>query len=219
MNEINKTTRTELSRAKQRSSYDKKTVYDIIDEAMVCQVGFVRDGHPVVLPMAYGRLNDNIYLHGAKESPFLQDIINAETICISIFLLDGLVLARSAYSHSMNYRSAVIYGKAKELHSEEDKIIGLKALTDSLLKNRWESVRQPTKAEMKQTAVVAVSLDESSAKIRTGPPKDTTADRDFPVWAGVLPLEIVAGTPVTDENCVVKPDTSLMDYNRLDYTG
>ena len=219
MSELNRTDRTELSRAKSRGSYDRKTIYDIIDEAMVCQVGFIRDGYPVVLPMAYGRLDDRIYLHGAQESPFLKDIIKAEIICISIFLLDGLVLARSAYSHSMNFRSAVIYGRAEELHTDEEKITGLKALTDRLLKNRWAKVRPPTEKELKQTAVAAVSLAEASAKIRTGPPKDKADDMDWPVWAGVLPLEIMAGAPVADKECNLKPEDVLFKYNRQDYCG
>jgi len=216
MSEIKKTSRTSLSRAKQRGSYDRETIYSILDSTPVCQVGFIRNGHPAVLPMAYGRLNNKIYLHGAEESPFLKDIAASETLCISVFILDGLVFARSAFHHSMNFRSAVMYGKAEKMVSDEEKIRGLKALTDRILPGRWENVRLPTSAELKQTMVLAFPVEEASAKIRSGGPLDSPSDMDFPVWAGTVPVKMQASSPVTDRESKIPAPENMNEIFTAD---
>ncbi|MDH5654803.1 MAG: pyridoxamine 5'-phosphate oxidase family protein [Spirochaetia bacterium] len=218
-NEIPVTEKLKLTRATHRASYDRDVIYSIIDEQLVCQIGIVRNGHAVILPMAYGRQGDKIYLHGSSESPFIKEIIHSEIICINIVILDGIVFARSSYAHGMNFRSVTIYGKPEELAAPDDKIKGLKIIMDRLLKNRWENARKPSEKELSHTSVFSVSLEEASAKIRSGPPKDFKSDLDRDIWAGVLPLKLTASSPVADEQCRTEPDEFILNYRREDYNG
>lgn len=192
------TDRTTLRRLPKRGSHETETIHRILDEGMVCHVAFVAEGQPVVLPTAYGRAGDTIYLHGAAAGRMARALATGIDVCVTVTLLDGLVLARSAFHHSMNYRSVVIFGRATLVTAEADKREAMRVLTEHLLPGRWDAVRQPTSAELAGTLVLAVPLAEASAKIRTGPPVDDEPDYALDVWAGELPLALTAGEPVPD---------------------
>jgi nitroimidazol reductase NimA-like FMN-containing flavoprotein (pyridoxamine 5'-phosphate oxidase superfamily) len=190
--------RTKVRRIPDRGSYDREVIDRILDEAVVCQVGIVEAGQPVVIPMAYARLGDSIYVHGSKGSRLLRTLASGAPACISVTLVDGLVLARSAFHHSMNYRSVVVFGSGRAVEDPAEKTQAFQALLDRLVPGRWQAIRGPNDKELQQTLVAAISLEEASAKIRTGPPKDDEEDLDFPVWAGVLPLRLEALAPIPD---------------------
>ena len=192
------TARTTLRRLPKRGSFDRQTVYEILDEGFVCHVGFVNDGQPFVIPTAYGRVGDTLYLHGAKASRMLKALASGAEVCVTVTLVDGLVLARSAFHHSINYRSVVVFGRPRVVESEEEKNAALEAFTEHVCRGRWAEVRWPTPDELAATNVVALRLDEASAKVRTGPPIDDEEDYALTVWAGVLPLSIEPGAPVPD---------------------
>jgi nitroimidazol reductase NimA-like FMN-containing flavoprotein (pyridoxamine 5'-phosphate oxidase superfamily) len=192
------TERTTLKRLPQRGSYDREVVYRILDEGLVCHVGFAVEGQPFVIPTAYGRVGDKLYIHGSAASRTLRDLSGGVPVCVTVTLLDGLVLARSAFHHSINYRSVVILGAATMVAAAEEKMTALKAFTDHVIPGRWDDVREPNEQELKGTSVLALPLLEVSAKVRTGPPKDDEEDMTIPVWAGELPLRITAGSPVDD---------------------
>ena len=198
MSEFTPTERTQVRRLPKRGNYDRETVHRILDEAMICHVGFVVDGQPYVIPTGFGRAGDTLYIHGSAASRMLGNAAQGIPVCITVTLLDGLVLARSAFHHSMNYRSVVILGKARRVESEEEKIAALRTFTEHMVPGRWNDVRKPTDQEMKATSVLAVPLEEASAKIRTGPPIDDDEDYALPIWAGVLPLKMTAGPPEPD---------------------
>lgn len=205
-----KTSRSKLNRIPERGSFDKETIYKIIDEERYCHVSFLQDDKPFVIPTIHARMDDNIILHGAKASRMLKHISAGNEVCIAITLMDGLVLARSVFHHSMNYRSVVIFGKGEEVMEQEAKLNALHAVTDHLLPGRWEDARQPNEKELNSTTVVSVKIEEASAKIRTGPPKDDEEDYDLPVWAGVLPLIPMLSEPVRDP--YQNEDILLPDY-------
>ncbi len=192
------TERTTLKRLPQRASYDREVVYRILDEGFVCHVGFTVDGQPFVIPTAYGRVGDRLYIHGSAASRTLRSLSGGVPVCVTVTLLDGLVLARSAFHHSINYRSVMILGAATMVEAAEEKMIALRAFTEHVIPGRWDDVREPNEQELKGTAVLALPLVEVSAKIRTGPPKDDEEDMAIPVWAGELPLRITAGEPLAD---------------------
>jgi nitroimidazol reductase NimA-like FMN-containing flavoprotein (pyridoxamine 5'-phosphate oxidase superfamily) len=216
MSEFTPTERTQVRRLPKRGNYDRETVHRILDEAMICHVGFVVDGQPYVIPTGFGRTGDTLYIHGSAASRMLGNAAQGIPVCITVTLLDGLVLARSAFHHSMNYRSVVILGKARGVESEEEKIAALRTFTEHMVPDRWNDVRKPTDQEMKATSVLAVPLEEASAKIRTGPPIDDDEDYALPIWAGVLPLNMAPGTPVKDPRLShqVEPPDYLIKYRR-----
>lgn len=192
------TNRTKLKRLPKRGHFDRETVYGILDEGFICHIGFVVDGHPVVIPTGYARVGDKLYVHGSQASRMLRTLANGIDACVTVTLLDGLVLARSAFHHSMNYRSVVVFGRAMLVDDPKEKYDALVALSEHIIRERWNDVREPTEQEMIQTTVLSLTLEEASAKIRTGPPIDDEEDYELSMWAGVLPLTLVAGEPVND---------------------
>lgn len=192
------TPRTKVNRLPDRGVYDRKVIDLILDEAICCHVGFVDEGQPYVIPTIHVRIDDRLFIHGAKASRMLRCLTKGVSASIAVTLIDGLVLARSAFHHSLNYRSVVILGYATEIVEREEKEAVLQALTEHIIPGRWEEVRKPTEAELKGTAVLSFELSECSAKIRSGPPSDDGADYELSVWAGVLPLSMTAGEPITD---------------------
>lgn len=199
MSEFVPTQRTEVRRLPKRAVYDRDAVYRILDEGLVCHIGFVADGQPVVIPTNYGRHGDMLYIHGSMASRMFRALSKGADVCVTVTLLDGLVLARSAFHHSMNYRSVVIFGKAGVIDDEEAKREALRVLMAHLVPGRWEEIRSPNPKELLATMVLAIPLTEVSAKVRTGPPVDDEEDYALPVWAGVLPLELTAGAPQADD--------------------
>ena len=190
------TERTQVKRLPKRGVYDQAQVHAILDEGFICHVGFVADGQPYVIPTGYARSGDQIYLHGSPASRMLRAQAAGVPVCLT--LVDGLVLARSAFHHSINYRSVVALGQARLVTDPEEKMTALGRITNHLAPGRWEEARLPSEKEVKSTTVVALALDEVSAKVRTGPPIDDEEDYALPVWAGVVPLWIEAGEPAPD---------------------
>jgi uncharacterized protein len=192
------TDRTRVRRVPQRGVYERETVEAILDESLISHVGFVHDGYPVVIPTLHARLGDRLYLHGSAASRMLRTLQNGVPVCVTATLVDGLVLARSAFHHSVNYRSAVVFGHATAVEAEQDRLEALELFTEKLVPGRWADVRPPTRQELKGTTVLRLPLDEASAKVRTGPPVDDDEDYDLPVWAGVLPLGTQVAAPQPD---------------------
>ena len=205
-----RTARTTLRRLPKRGSFERQTVYEILDEGFVCHVGFVGDGQPFVIPTAYGRAGDELYLHGARASRMLKALAEGSDVCVTVTLVDGLVLARSAFHHSINYRSVVVFGRARVVETDEEKTRALQAFTEHVMPGRWDEVRWPTPEELAATLVLALPLSEASAKIRTGPPIDDEEDYAMSVWAGVLPLRTSAGEPEADPR--LPAETPLPEY-------
>jgi uncharacterized protein len=193
------TARTRVVREPDRAVYDREAVYRILDEGFLCHVGFVVDGQPFVIPTSYGRHDATLYIHGSAASRMLRQVTkDGVPVCITVTLLDGLVLARSVFNHSMNYRSVVILGKATLVDDPREKLAALRTLSEHILPGRWEDARQPNERELKATSVLRVPIEEFSAKVRVGPAIDEEEDYSFPTWAGVLPLEMVTGKPIDD---------------------
>jgi uncharacterized protein len=195
----NQSTRTRVVREPHRGVYDRETAYRILDEGFLCHVGFVVDGQPFVIPTSYGRKDDHLYIHGSAASRMLRQMRDGVPVCVTVTLLDGLVLARSVFNHSMNYRSVVILGKATLVDDPEEKLTALRALSEHIIPGRWDDTRQPNEQELKATSVLRLPIEEFSAKVRTGPAIDDEEDYSFPTWAGVVPLEMIAGMPIDDE--------------------
>jgi len=210
MTQFQPTERTQVKRLPKRGRYDEETVFQILDSAFVCHVGFVVDGQPFVIPTNYGRSGNTLYLHGSSASRMLKTLSGGVPVCVTITHVDGLVLARSAFHHSVNYRSVVILGNAQLVEDRAAKMEALRIFTEHVMKGRWAEVRWPTEQELKATTVLALELEEVSAKVRTGGPVDDEPDYSLPVWAGVLPLETVAKTPLPDANR--QADVPLPDY-------
>jgi uncharacterized protein len=190
--------RTRLVREADRAVYDRAAAYRILDEGFICHVGFVVDGQPFVIPTGYGRVGDNLYIHGSAASRMLRRVDEGVAVCVTVTLLDGLVLARSIFNHSMNYRSVVILGMARAVNDPTEKLEALRLLSEHILPGRWVESRQPNEKELKATLVLRLPIEEFSAKVRQGPPVDDEEDYAFRTWAGVIPLEMVAGKPVSD---------------------
>jgi nitroimidazol reductase NimA-like FMN-containing flavoprotein (pyridoxamine 5'-phosphate oxidase superfamily) len=193
------TERTTLKRAPRRGSFDRETIYRILDEAFVCHVGFTIDRRPVVIPTAYARVGDDLLIHGSTVSRMLITLAMEVDVCVTVTLIDGLVLARSAFDHSLNYRSVMIFGKAKVLIDRQEKVAALRAFTEQIIPRRWDEVRPPNVQELKATTVLVLPLQEVSAKIRTGAPIDNEQDYELDIWAGVIPLKLSVGEPIADE--------------------
>jgi len=210
------TERTRVKRLPDRGKYDAETVHAILDEAFVCHVGFVVDGQPFVIPTNFGRVGNTVYLHGSSASRMLRTLSEGVQVCVTVTLVDGLVLARSAFHHSVNYRSVVILGRAIPVEDPQEKNRALAAFTEHIMRGRWDAVRQPTEQELKATSVLAIPLEEVSAKVRIGPPKDDEEDYSLPIWAGVLPLPVVPGKPIPDPrlNAGIETPENVLQYSR-----
>jgi uncharacterized protein len=204
------TQRTKIKRIPKRGNYEQQTIYQILDEGLVCYVGFAIEGQPFVIPTAYGRKEDKLYIHGSPASRMLRSLQNGIEVCVTVTLLDGLVLARSAFHHSMNYRSAVIFGTAITVEKIEEKLEALRLFTEHVVPGRWDEVRQPNEQELQGTLVLELPINEASAKMRTGEPLDDEKDYDLPVWAGVIPLKLSNGSAIADSR--LKTDVNLPDY-------
>jgi nitroimidazol reductase NimA-like FMN-containing flavoprotein (pyridoxamine 5'-phosphate oxidase superfamily) len=187
------TSRTQLHRLPKRGTYDEATVHAILDEAYLCHVGFAVEGQPFVIPTGYGRSGNRLYIHGSAASRMLRTLSGGVDVCVTVTLVDGFVLAKSAFHHSMNYRSVVILGKAHAVEDPTEKMEALRVITNHIVHGRWEEVRTPNDQEMKATLVLALPLEEVSAKIRNGPPVDDEEDLALPVWAGVVPIRQEVG--------------------------
>jgi uncharacterized protein len=197
--------RTRLRRRPQRGTYDRAAVHAILDEGFVCHLGFVDDGHVYVVPTGYVRIDDHVYVHAASAGRIAQSLSAGLDVCLTVTLIDGLVLARSAFHHSMNYRSVVAFGRARVVDDPAEKINALRHFTNHIAPGRWNEVRQPTEAELNATTVIALRLENVSAKIRTGPPIDDDADLALQVWAGVIPLNLTRGEGIADEAAGLTP--------------
>ncbi len=206
------TPRTRVVREAHRAVYDREAVYRILDEGFLCHVGFVVDGQPFVIPTSYGRKDANLYIHGSAASRMLRQMKESIPVCITVTLLDGLVLARSIFNQSMNYRSAVVLGKATLVDDPAEKLDALHLLSEHILPGRWADSRQPNERELKQTSVLRLPIEEFSAKVRVGPAIDDEEDYSFPTWAGVIPLEMAAGTPIDDSR--LDPGRETPEYAR-----
>jgi nitroimidazol reductase NimA-like FMN-containing flavoprotein (pyridoxamine 5'-phosphate oxidase superfamily) len=204
------TPRTQVIREPERGVYDRDTAYQILDEGFLCHMGFAVDGQPYVIPTSYGRKGDELFIHGSAASRMLRRLDEGVAVCVTITLLDGLVLARSLFNHSMNYRSVVVLGTATAVKDPVEKLAALRVLSEHILPGRWNEGRQPNDKEMKATLVMRVPIEEFSAKVRQGPAIDDESDYAFPVWAGVLPLETVAAAPIPDER--LDPEIPLPAY-------
>jgi nitroimidazol reductase NimA-like FMN-containing flavoprotein (pyridoxamine 5'-phosphate oxidase superfamily) len=204
--------RTTVKRLPKRGAYDPETIAAILDEALACHVGFTVDGQPYVIPTIHGRLGDRLYLHGSAASRMLRSLSGGIPACVTATLIDGLVMARSAFHHSMNYRSAVVLGRATLVEEPEEKLEALRVIVEHVNPGRWADVRWPSEKELLATSVLALPLDEASAKIRTGPPIDDEEDMDVACWAGVVPLTLTAAAPIPDARC--KPGFAAPEFLR-----
>ncbi|MGI9068717.1 MAG: pyridoxamine 5'-phosphate oxidase family protein [Pyrinomonadaceae bacterium] len=210
------TERTTLKRLPKRGVYDRDIVYGILDKGIICHVGFTVDGRPFVIPTGYARVDDQLYIHGSQVSRMLRTLAEGVDLCVTVTLVDGLVLARSAFHHSMNYRSVVIFGRAAIVEQREAKLAALLAFSEHVIPGRWEEVRVPSEQELKATTVLSIPLSEVSAKVRSGPPLDEEEDYALNVWAGVIPLKVVAGEPISDPRLPkgIEPPPYVLNYTR-----
>jgi uncharacterized protein len=190
--------RTRVRRVPARGRYDRETIHAILDETLISHVGFAPEGEPVVIPMLHARVGERLYLHGSSASRLMRALAAGAPVCVTATLVDGLVLARSAFHHSINYRSVVVFGTARLVEPEEERLEAIELFTEKLVPGRWPEVRPPTRQELKGTKVLSLPIDEASAKVRTGPPIDDDEDYDLPVWAGVLPMSTTVHAPEPD---------------------
>ena len=216
MEKLTQTARTTLKRLPQRGAFDRASINQILDEGFICHVGFAVDGQLFVIPTGYARAGDRLFIHGSQASRMLRTLGQGIEVCLTVTLIDGLVLARSAFHHSMNYRSVVVFGRAVLVDEREEKLTALRALSDHMIPGRWDDVREPSERELQLTTVLSLPLDEASAKVRTGPPLDDEEDYELPVWAGVIPLRMVANAPHPDPRLPVEidPPPYALDYSR-----
>ncbi len=210
MSEYEQTKRNRVTRIPERAKYDEETIFAIIDEALICHVGFVVQGKPVVIPTIHARDGNRLLLHGSSASRMLRHFREGNDICVTVTLLDGLVLARSVFHHSMNYRSVVLFGNGTIVDDTDQKMRGLKVLTDHLIPGRWNEARLPSDKEMNATTLISMTIEEGTAKIREGHPSDEEEDYDLPVWAGVIPIQQHIMAPVDDEQ--LTEGISVPDY-------
>jgi nitroimidazol reductase NimA-like FMN-containing flavoprotein (pyridoxamine 5'-phosphate oxidase superfamily) len=210
MTQFQKTEKNRIKRLPKRGDYERETVYRILDEALVCHVGFVDNKQPFVIPTNFARMGDTIVLHGAKASRMLKHIETGKPVCVEATITDGLVLARSVFHHSINYRSVVIFGKGCAVTDPQEKLAALEAVVEHIIPGRWSEARLPNRKEMNATLVVSIKIEEASAKIRTGPPGDDEEDYALPVWAGLLPLQETALPSIRDEK--LREGIPLPDY-------
>jgi nitroimidazol reductase NimA-like FMN-containing flavoprotein (pyridoxamine 5'-phosphate oxidase superfamily) len=216
MSKFTPTERTKVRRLPDRGKYDPESVYGILDEAFICHVGFVVDGQPYVIPTGFARVNDTLYIHGSAASRMLRTLADGVQVCITATLVDGIVMARSGFHSSMNYRSVVILGRAMQVEGRDEKLAALEAFSEQVMPGRWKDLRETTDAELKGTLVLTLPLKEVSAKVRTGPPKDDESDYALPLWAGVVPLKLTAGTPIDDPRLPrgIEPPDYARNYKR-----
>ena len=213
--------RTRVRRHPERAHYDRETVLAILDEGLVCHLGFLVDGVPFVMPTMYARRGDVLYVHGSPASRMLRSAAGPADVCLTVTLLDGLVLARSVFNHSMNFRSVVVLGRAEEVVEPDEKMLAFEALVEHVCRGRWDDARRPTDKELAATLVLRLSLDEVSAKVRDGGPRDGEDDLGLPVWAGEIPLRTTAMTPVRDERvpAAIAAPASIAGYARPGWTA
>lgn len=209
-NNMDVTKRTRIRRLPKRGVFDRETIYSILDAGFVCHVGFAVDRKPVVIPTGYARIGGRLCIHGSAASRMMRSLAGGIDVCVTVTLLDGLVLARSAFHHSMNYRSVVIFGTAEMVTEEDEKMEALRALTEHIVPGRWPDVRWPNALELKATTVLTLPIEEASAKVRSGGPIDDEEDYEMDTWAGVLPLSMVTGTPLDDAR--LKKGVTVPDY-------
>ena len=214
MTTIPVTDKTRVRRLAQRGSYERQTIDAILDEALICHVGFVVDGAPVVIPTIHWRDGDRLYIHGSAASRMLRSLRDGVDACVTVTLVDGLVLARSAFHHSMNYRSVVVFGRATLVEDREEKIRALDALVEHVVPGRSSEVRGPNESELRQTIVLSLPIEEASAKIRTGGAVDDEEDYALPVWAGVVPLALTPSAPIADRDVKAEVPEYVRDYRR-----
>ena len=213
---MNLTERSELRRLPKRGSHEEKTINEILDGAFLAHIGFCVDGQPFVIPTLFGRRENRLFLHGSAASRMLRELDKGTNACVTVTLVDGLVLARSAFHHSMNYRSVVAFGTARKINDPARKLEALTVISEHLIAGRWDDVRGPNEQEMKATSVLEFIIEEASAKVRTGPPADDEDDYDLPVWAGILPLTLKAGDPIADQRLKdgIEPPEYLARFGR-----
>ena len=216
MNPIPETARTALKRLPRRGSFDREEINKILDEGFICHVGFNVGGQPFVIPTGYARVGDSLIIHGSQASRMLRALEQGIEVCVTVTLLDGLVLARSAFHHSMNYRSVVVFGRATRIEDGAEKLAALRALSEHMISGRWDDVRGPNENEFRQTTVLSLPLNEASAKVRRGPPLDDEEDYNLPIWAGEIPLKINAGPPISDPRLPkdILPPAYATEYRR-----
>jgi uncharacterized protein len=207
------TQRTKVRRLSKRAVYDKAQVHAILDEGFLCHVGFTQDSQPFVIPTLYARSGETLYMHGSGASRMLKTLAQGVDVCVTVTLVDAYVLARSAFHHSMNYRSVTVLGRARMVAEEAEKIESLRVITDHIVPGRWEEVRGPNELEMKQTVVLALPLEEVAAKVRVGPPADDEEDYALPIWAGIVPIHTQLGAPLADGR--VLPDVKTVERARF----
>jgi len=208
------TPRTEVRRLPERAAYDRDAINAIVDEALICHLGFVVEGSPFVIPTIHARVDDTLYFHGSPASRMLRLMKMGMEVSVAVTLLDGLVVARTPFHQSLNYRSVVVFGEARLVDDLDEKMAALKAVTDHVTPGRWEDSRPPTDTEVRATLVLALPLDEASAKVRTGPPVDEEEDLALPHWAGVVPMSLVPGEPIPAEGVDWSAPGYLADYQR-----
>ena len=216
MSSTTQTTRTTVKRLPKRGNYDRETINAILDEGFICHVGFAVDGQPYVIPTGYARVGDDLYIHGSSASRMLRNLSQGVSVCVTVTLVDGLVLARSAFHHSINYRSVVVLGTAEPVSEPAEKDKALEAITEHIVPGRWADVRWPTELELKATTVLKLPINEASAKIRTGDPVDDEEDYAMNLWAGVLQLTMQTGEPLADKRAdpSIQPPSYVTDYKR-----
>jgi nitroimidazol reductase NimA-like FMN-containing flavoprotein (pyridoxamine 5'-phosphate oxidase superfamily) len=212
MNDFEITDRNKIRRLPKRGHYDRETIYGILDATILCHVGFIQDGQPFVIPTNYARQDDTLFLHGATTSRLIRHIGAGGPVCINVAILDGLVLAKSAFHHSVNYRSAVVFGRGRLVEDDVEKLRALELFTERIMAGRWQLVRPPNSPELRATAVAAIDIESGSAKVRSGPPSDDEDDLGLPVWAGVLPILQTMGNPLPadySDRSLSLPDAAL----------
>jgi nitroimidazol reductase NimA-like FMN-containing flavoprotein (pyridoxamine 5'-phosphate oxidase superfamily) len=210
------TDRTRLVREPHRGAYDRETIDKILDEGVVCHIGFTIEGQPYVIPTMFARVGDALYFHGSAASRMLRGAGAGIAVCITVTLVDGLVLARSVFNHSMNYRSVVVLGKATLVDAPAEKIESLRAFTEKILPGRWNDARQPSEKELKATSILRLPITEASAKIRSGPVEDDAEDYALQVWAGIIPMKLTAAAPIRDARCdaAIRLPQYLVNFRR-----
>ena len=209
MSDYEKTDLNKVKRLPKRGHYDQETLYQILDEGFMCHIGFLVEGRPVVIPTAFVRDGNSLLIHGSSKSRMIQTLAAGSPCCVTITHLDALVPARSVFNHSMNYRSAVVFGKGTLIEEPDEKMEGLRLITENILPGRWEEARSPNEKEMKATSVVRIHIETASSKIRTGPPGDDAPDYELPKWAGLLPLHTAYAAPIPDP--VLSPGIPVPD--------
>ena len=216
MNEFTPTERTKVRRLPDRGKYDSESVYGILDEAFICHVGFVVESQPYVIPTGFARVNDTLYIHGSAASRMLRTLADGVQVCVTVTLIDGIVMARSGFHSSMNYRSVVILGRATQVEGRDEKLAAMAAFSEQVMPGRWKDLRETTDAELKGTLVLSLPLKEVSAKVRSGPPKDDEVDYALPLWAGIVPLKLTAGNPINDPRLPtgIEPPGYARNYKR-----